>query len=102
MIMMETNDYIILGYEMELSNTYSTLARKIESDNLAMVSAICYFKHIPIRGKHGDWSDKIYDIADKCHKMLYDYCIKKKYIDKSKSYDDYLNGALFEKYDRDF
>ena len=67
---METNDIIVLGYEKELADIYSALIKEIESDNLSMVSVVCYFKHIPIKGRHGNWSDKIYNMADKCHKML--------------------------------
>ncbi len=93
--MMETNDYITLGFEKELTDIYTALVNEIVSDDLSRVSAICFFKHIPIRGKHEGWSDKVYNIADKCHRMLYEYCKKKKYISPDSSYMNYINGALF-------
>ena len=95
---METNDIIVLGYEKELADIYSALIKEIESGNLSMVSVVCYFKHIPIKGRHGNWSDKIYNMADKCHKMLYNYCLRKQYIDKNKSYEDYLKEGVTYNY----
>lgn len=92
---MKTGDIVIMGFEKELTDTYSALVNEIKSGDLSITSALCYFKHIPIREKHEGWPDEVYDLADKCHRLLYEYCKRSKYIKPDSPYDDYINGALY-------
>ena len=95
--MEEINDIIAIGYKEELEEVYTSLSNRIETNTLNEISAKCYFKHLPIKEKHPGWDDKIYDISNRCHKILYDYCKEKQYIKQTDSYEDYLKGSLFVK-----
>ncbi len=86
---------IVEGYLEELKGTSKSLFELIEKDNMSIISAQSYYKHIPIRGKHQCWTEEIYALADICHKRLYDYCMKKQYIDSKVSYESYLNNGIF-------
>ncbi|MBQ9665287.1 MAG: hypothetical protein IJV33_02285 [Bacteroidaceae bacterium] len=48
-------------------------------------------RHIPIRGKSGDWPEEVYVEADKCLQALFQYAREQKYINKSLSYDRFIS-----------
>ena len=89
-------EMVTLGYFEDIKGTYESLSDRINADTMDIISVKCFFKHIPIRGKNAGWTDEIYNLADKCHIMLYNYCKKKHYIHSDASYNDYLNGILFK------
>lgn len=80
------------GYLYELKETYKSLLDSTTNQSCTKIDARCYFKHIPVRGMCCSWSDKVYTIADKCHKILYNYCKKRNYIDPKMSYNEYITG----------
>lgn len=94
-ITMKVKDIINQGYKNELVGTYEAIVNKIAKDDFGIISIQCYFKHIPTRSNLG-WPEEIYNIADQCHRLLYEYCKKKQFLDSDTSYEDYLSGALFK------
>lgn len=95
MVFQKKNKMLTLGYIEDLKDTYISLLNSIEEDTLDSMSAKNYFRHIPNRSKNAGWPEEVYKIADKCHKMLYEYCKKKGIISVDTSYDMYLNKNCF-------
>jgi len=66
---------------------------KIEEDDLSNMTISCYLRHLPIRGLSGKWKwwpEKTLSLTDKCVQAMYEYSIRKGFIDSTVSKEEFV------------
>lgn len=64
---------------------------KIEDDNLSNMTISCYLRHLPIRGMSGKgWPEETLSLTDKCVQAMYEYSIRKGFIDSTVSKEEFV------------
>ena len=72
---------------------YSQIVENCDKNPMTYYSARGMFRHLPLRyDPNNTYPEKINQIADKCFRTLYDYCIKKSIICPDITFDEFYRG----------
>lgn len=90
------------GFISYYENIYNSIVESCGKGTMAYSSVRGMFRHLPLRYDSNKLPEDIYKITDKCIKELYEYCIKKEFIDSNITYEEFYTGkgiydTLFKK-----
>lgn len=80
----------------EIEEYCSFIFDKIEKDDLNNMTLSCYLRHLPIRGLSGKgWPEKTLSLTDRCVQAMYEYSIRKGFIDNSVSKEEFVRDFWY-------
>lgn len=86
---MESLDWGKSYYE----HLYNNIVKSCGNETISYYSAKGMFRHLPLRyDPNNTYPEEINQIADKCFRALYDYCIKKTIICPDITFDEFYRG----------
>ncbi len=81
------------GFISYYKGIYNSIVKSCEKETMTYYSARGMFRHLPLRyDPNNTYPEEINQIADKCFRALYDYCIKKSIICPDITFDEFYRG----------